>query len=631
MIDFTPLDWFWTTAFLLLMVGGAFFFYRLARRSESDFFLAGRSLPWWLPASSVFSTHTATDTPMWITGVIYGHGLRGLWYTFFTAWTAVGAFVSARIFRRSLAYTQAEWQSLRFGGLGAELLRGWLAGWQFFMNMFILGWVGIAMGKVCELVFGWPIWVGLVIPSLITAIYTLAAGYWGVVMGDFLQGIVAVFAIVLVSLVGIAAAGGSAKVTGRIAELGQAWRLDPFAFTGWTSGDFPALWWLTMLVIAVIGGFGMGTSIDWYVEAQRIQSARTVRDASYGLWAGGLLTLVRNAFWAVSILAFFSMLPSISDVADYELGWFRLGFELLPAGLVGVFFGALLAIHLSTISSHLNLGALYFTRDLYQRYLNPEAGERRLVWVGRAATLVLLLGSFFYGLMMQEITRWLIFALWLMMAGIWLPNILQVVWWRFNAWGYLSSWIANLGVSWLVVWVLPAFGWFPPLPDYLQFWLLMALGALVFLPFTLLTPPERMDHLVKYYVMTRPLGWWKPVHDEALRRGLIEEDPPRKADSAPRPLIRRHWSAEEAQEWTREDWIAIVLSPLVYASVLFGLTRLLLLQWSGLWLLLAAVLGTLAIYWVIDPKLRAVSVEFEAKQTDYLEGLERKLRWGDDG
>ena len=50
----------------------------------------------------------------------------------------------------------------------------------------------------------------------------------------------------------------------------------------------------------------------------------------------------------------------------------------------------------------------------------------RLVWVGRAATLVLLVGSFFYGLMMEEITRWLIFALWLMSAGIWLPNILQV-------------------------------------------------------------------------------------------------------------------------------------------------------------------------------------------------------------
>jgi Na+/proline symporter len=449
-------------------------------------------------------------------------------------------------------------------------------------------------------------------------------------MGDFLQGIVAVFAIVLVSLVGVAAAGGPMEVTSRIVELGQEWRLDPLAFTGWTGGEFPALWWLTMLVIAVLGGFGMGTSIDWYVEAQRIQSSRSVRDASYGLWAGGLVTLIRNAFWAAAILAFFVLLPGLSDLAEYELGWFRLGFELLPAGLVGVFFGALLAIHLSTISSHLNLGALYFTRDLYQRYLRPGAGERRLVWVGRAATLVLLVGSFFYGLMMEEITRWLIFALWLMMAGIWLPNILQVVWWRFNAWGYLTSWIANLGVSWLVVWILPAFGVLPSLPNHAQFWLLMALGAAVFLPATFFTRPEPMDHMVRYYVMTRPLGWWKPVHAEAVRRGLIADEP-RPERTGRRPLIRREWTAAEAQDWSREDWIAIVLSPLVYGCVLFGLVRLLLWQLSGLWLLAVAVLGSLAIYWVIDPKLRAVSIEYELKQGEYAAELDRRMRWENDG
>lgn len=626
MVDFTGLDWFWTGAFLLLMVGGAFFFYRLARRSESDFFLAGRGLPWWLPASSVFSTHTATDTPMWVTGVIYAHGLRGLWYTFFTAWTAIASFVSARIFRRSLAYTQAEWQVMRFGGLGAELLRGWMAGWQVFMNMFILGWVGIAMGKVGSLVFGWPVWVGLVIPSAITAIYTLAAGYWGVVMGDFLQGIVAIFAIVLVTLVGLWAVGGPAEVTGRLVEMGESWRLDVFAFTGLFSGDFPAAWWLTMLVIAVLGGFGMGTSIDWYVEAQRIQSAKTVRDASYGLWAGGALTLVRNGFWAAVILAFFVLAPNIADVADYELGWFRMGFELLPVGMVGVFMGAILAIHLSTISSHLNLGALYFTRDLYQRYLNPQASERTLVWMGRAATFVLLLGSFFYGLMMEEITSWLIFALWLMMAGIWLPNILQVVWWRFNAWGYLAAWMANLGVSWLVVWILPAFGFIPPLPDYGQFWLLMGLGALVFIPATLLTPPEKMEHLVHYYVQTRPLGWWGPVQRAAERRGLIA--PERKlAPAVPRPLIRRSWTPEEAEGWSREDWIAIVLSPIVYALIIIGVARLLLGLLDGVLITLGAIVGAFFLYWVIDPKLRAVSIEYEAKQSGYLEQLERSVRW----
>jgi Na+/proline symporter len=626
MVDFTALDWFWASAFLLLMVGGAAFFYRLARRSESDFFLAGRGLPWWLPASSVFSTHTATDTPMWVTGVIYAHGLRGLWYTFFTAWTAIASFVSARIFRRALAYTQAEWQIMRFGGLGAELLRGWMAGWQVFMNMFVLGWVGIAMGKVGSLVFGWPVWVGLVIPSAITAVYTLGAGYWGVVMGDFLQGIVAIFAIVLVTIVGMMAVGGAGEISARLIEMGEAWRLDVFAFTGLFSGDFPAAWWLTMLVIAVLGGFGMGTSIDWYVEAQRIQSAKTVRDASYGLWVGGALTLVRNGFWAAVIIAFFVLAPNLTSVADYELGWFRMGFELLPVGMVGVFMGAILAIHLSTISSHLNLGALYFTRDLYQRYINPAATERRLVWIGRAATFVLLLGSFFYGLMMEEITAWLIFALWLMMAGIWLPNILQVIWWRFNAWGYLASWMANLGVSWLVVWILPAFGVFPPLPDYGQFWLLMALGAVVFLPATLLTPQEKMDHLVRYYVQTRPLGWWGPVRREAERRGLITaEEKPHSVGR--RPLIRRSWTPEDAAGWSREDWIAIVLSPIVYALIIIGVARLLLAQLDGAIITLAAFAGAWLLYWVIDPKLRAVSVEYEEKQAGYLEELERSVRW----
>jgi Na+/proline symporter len=439
---------------------------------------------------------------------------------------------------------------------------------------------------------------------------------------------VAIFAIVLVSLVGVLAAGGPTGITERLDTLGESWRLDPFAFTGLSGGEFPLLWWLTMLVIAVLGGFGMGTSIDWYVEAQRIQSARTVRDASYGLWAGGAITLIRNAFWAVSILAFFTLLPGIREAAGYELGWFRIGFELLPVGLVGVFFGAILAIHLSTISSHLNLGALYFTRDLYQRYLHPDASQWRLVIVGRVATFALLIGSFFYGMMMEEITQWLIFALWLMSAGIWLPNILQVVWWRFNAWGYLSAWIANLGVSWLVVWVLPAFDILPALPDHLQFWLLMLLGALVFLSATFLTRPEPMDRLVHYYVMTRPLGWWGPVHEEAVRRGLIQDAPPDRTPARRVLLIRRNWTPTSAQEWSREDWIAILLSPLVYAGLLFGLTELLLLRPLGFALLGAAVLGMLVIYWVIDPKLRAVSTEFEASQARFLDEVEARSRWG---
>ncbi|MBD3296561.1 MAG: sodium:solute symporter [Candidatus Omnitrophica bacterium] len=523
MVEFTLLDWIWLSAFLLLMIGCGVLFYRLGKRSESDFFLAGRGLPWWLPASSVYATHTATDTPIWVTGVIYKYGLTGLWYTFFSAWCAISAFISTRIFRRSVAYTQAEWNTLRFGGLGAEMLRGWLAGWQVFMNMFILGWVGIAMGKICHMAFGWPTWIGLIVFSSICAVYVLSSGYWGVVMADFQQGVIALFVIIVVSIWGIIAAGGPSGIISKLAVMGESWRLNPFAFTGWFSGDFPVAWFLTMMFIALLGGFGMGTSIDWYPEAQRIQSARTVRDASYSIWWGSLLVVIRNSIWAVAILGFFVMFPAIQNTSDYELGWFRIGFQYLPSGMVGFFFAAIVAIHLSTVSTHLNLGAVYATRDIFQHYIKPDSSERTLVWVGRISTLILLLGSFFYGLMMQSLTKWLIFALWLMSAGIWLPNILQVVWWRFNAWGYLSSWIANLGLSWLVVWILPEFGVLPYLQDYQQFWLLMLLGALIYIPVTLMTRPENMDHLVKYYVMSRPIGWWGPVRREAERRGLLEE------------------------------------------------------------------------------------------------------------
>ena len=81
MVHFAFLDWFWVVAFIILMTVCGILFYRLGKRSMADFFLAGRGLPWWLPATSVYATHTATDTPIWVSGVVCQYSLRGLWYT----------------------------------------------------------------------------------------------------------------------------------------------------------------------------------------------------------------------------------------------------------------------------------------------------------------------------------------------------------------------------------------------------------------------------------------------------------------------------------------------------------------------------------------------------------------------
>ncbi|MGE4002644.1 MAG: sodium:solute symporter, partial [Planctomycetaceae bacterium] len=529
-VQLHTLDWFWLIAYLLVMLISGIVFYRLGRRGESDYFLAGRGLPWWLPAASVFATHTATDSPMWVSGVVYKDGLVGLWWMFYVAWCAVSAFVSTRIFRRSLAYSQAEWQVQRFGGLGAELLRGWTAGWQIYLQMMIMGWVGMAMGKVCGYAFGWDAWIGLTVFSAIAAVYALISGYWGVIVADFQQGLIAFFAIVIVSVWGVYAAGGPDGIVERLSAMGELERANLFAFSGLFEGTYSWFFFGTILVMAFIGGIGMGINIDWYTEAQRIQSANTVRDASYSIWVGSVVMILIQSLWAVSVLAFFALNPDLtvgrhpaSLGLDPELAWYRIGFEQLPVGMVGFFFAAIVAIHISTISSSLNLGSLYWTRDLYHRYVNPQATQQQLVRIGRIATFVLLLGSFVYGSMMKSVAAWLGFAIWIMAAGVWLPNVLQVVWWRFNAWGYLSSWVTNLGFSWLVVWVLPHFGVLPDLSQPQQFWVLMAVGTVIYFPVTFLTKPEDMDHLVRFYVQSRPIGFWGPVRREAASRGLILE------------------------------------------------------------------------------------------------------------
>ena len=625
-VQLVPLDWLWTGLFIGLMILCGIIFYRLGKRSESDFFLAGRGLPWWLPATSVYATHTATDTPMWITGTIYKWGMRGIWYPFFSAWCAISPFVSTRIFRRSLAMSQAEWQNQRYSGLGAELLRGWLAGWQTFMNMFVVAWVSAAMGKVCIYLFGWPSWVGIVLFTSICAIYVLAAGYWGVVMADFQQGLISFAVITLVSLWGIAEAGGPRAITERLSALGDGWRTNPFhfdAFMGLDPNQFYALDVITLLVMAILGGLGMGNFIDWYPEAQRIQSARTVRDASYSIWAGGLAAIFRNSFWAVSILAFFVLFPAIDSPAEYEFGWFRLGFDYLPAGLIGMLLAAIIAIHLSTISTHLNLGALYATRDLYHHYVNPEADEQKLVGVGRWSTFFILTGSFVLALSMENITKWLIFALWLQAAGIWLPSILQVLWWRFNSWAYLASWIANLAMSWLVVFVLPALGVLPPLPDWANFWLLALLVGAVYFPVCFLTKPDDMDHLVDYYVQARPAGFWGPVKRQAIERGLVPATESHKAHG----LFEKNWTPEEADMWTSHDVVAAALSAACYILVAIGVAGTLMFRPWGYASLLGAMITGGLMFRIIDPKLKAMSVAFEHNQEDYLARVNRKTRW----
>lgn len=91
--------------------------------------------------------------------------------------------------------------------------------------------------------------------------------------------------------------------------------------------------------------------------------------------------------------------------------------------------------------------------------------------------------------------------------------------------------------------------------------------------------------------------------------------------------FKKQWTPEEADNWTKEDYISFVLSPLIYVLIAIGVAFCLLLRWYG-WVILG-ISGVLLVIMlkIIDPKLKAISEDYEEKQKQYLEELEKITRW----
>lgn len=94
--------------------------------------------------------------------------------------------------------------------------------------------------------------------------------------------------------------------------------------------------------------------------------------------------------------------------------------------------------------------------------------------------------------------------------------------------------------------------------------------------------------------------------------------------------IKRKWTPHEAEEWTKEDWIAVIISPFSYILITMGLAMTLFLQPLGYILLAVGIVITAVMFWVIDPKLTVISSDYEKKQHKYLKELEDIQRWEDE-
>src|SRR5882762_6175452 len=184
-----PIDWI--IAFLCVAVCfvPALFFGRRAGKNTTEFFVSGRSVPWWLAGLSMVATTFSSDTPNWVTEQVRKFGVAGNWQWWAFVLTGVATvFFYARLWRRSGVMTDLEFYEIRYSGKAARALRGFRAVYLgLFFNCVIMATVNLAAAKIGNVVLGWPMERTLLVCGAMTIFFASVSGLWGVLVTDSLQ------------------------------------------------------------------------------------------------------------------------------------------------------------------------------------------------------------------------------------------------------------------------------------------------------------------------------------------------------------------------------------------------------------------------------------------------------------
>lgn len=544
------LDWLFVVLYFIFSIGIGLYYSKRASGSTKEFFLSGRSLPWWLAGTSMVATTFAADTPLAVTELVANNGIAGnwLWWNFVFG-GMLTVFFFARLWRRAGVMTDVEFIELRYSGKPAAFLRGFRALYLgIFLNCIIMGWVNLAMATILEGLFGIPSYVVLwyvAAAMLITALYSAASGLWGVAVTDVFQFVIAMAGTLVLAFIVLALpqVGG---VQGLIDKLPAS----SFQFFPTVADDFSPLTGLALSVTAFLAYVGVQWWASWYpgaepggggYVAQRMMSAKDEKHSLLAtLWFMIAHYCLRPWPWILTGLATLVLYPELSD-ADKKLGYVYAMRDYLPTGLLGLLVAAFFAAYMSTIATHLNWGTSYVINDFYKRFIRSDADERHYVFVSRLATVVMMLIAVAITANMQTIA-----GAWMFIieagAGLGLVLILRWYWWRVNAWSEITAMLAPFIAYGYVKFIAGI-----QFPNSLFF--IVGFTTLAWIVVTFLTKPTDIGTLQRFFERIHPCGWWSPV----AKISSIEQD---------RGLLS-----------LVIDWIAGVV--LVYA-VLFGIGKFIL-------------------------------------------------------
>ena len=496
-----------------------------ASQGSEEYFLAGRSLPWWLAGTSMVATTFAADTPLAVTGLVASGGIAGNW-----VWWCVGiahvvtAVLFARWWRRLEVVTDAEIMERRYTGKAAPALRLVKAGYAaILVNCLTMGWVILAMRKVCTVLFPEqdPLLLTFGLMAL-AVLYSSLGGMRSVVLTDLAQFGLALFGACLLCFIVVRDEGG---LSGLVAGLHEAYPDRAGSMLAFLpEGDLPGLP-ITLFAVLLSVGWWRQAEGSGYIM-QRLGASSTPQDAERAaIWFAVLHNAIRPWPWILVGLAALVVYPLTMDV-DREATYAMLLVDRLPAGALGLMIASLLAAFMSTIDTHVNWGSSYVVRDLWLRFVDPQASPRRQVLVGRIAVVLLGALAAIASLGMNDIASVWLFVI-MLGSGLGSVSLARWLWWRVNAAAELTALVASslLALAIVLLGNAAVFGVDNPL-----FWqeiptqtriLVVAFGSLAcWIPVTLVTQPDGPEMLDAFYRQVRPWGFWGPVAER--NPGLTE-------------------------------------------------------------------------------------------------------------
>ena len=528
MIQLTTFDKIIIFFFFFLVLAIGFAVSKKSSQSSSEYFLSGRTMPWWLLGLSMVATTFSTDTPNLVTDIVRQNGVSGNWvWWIFLLTGLLTVFVYAKLWRRSGVSTDMEFYDLRYSGAPGRFLRGFRSIYLgIIFNVLAMAGVTLAAIKIGAIMLDISAIETVLYAGGVTLIFSAVGGFRGVVYTDFILFFTAMAGAIGAAyyLINLPEVGG---VTGILNNDLVSSKVSMFPDLSdkellWTLLIIPLAvqWWSSWYPGAEPGGGG-------YI-AQRMLAAK---NENHSLGATLFFNIMHYALrpwpWILVALASLIIFPDLDAIREtfpnvdegkigHDLAYPAM-LTLLPSGLLGLVLASLVSAYMSTISTHLNWGSSYVVNDFYKALIKDDGDERALVNVGRISVICLMIVSSIVALLLNNALQ--LFQIILMFgAGTGSIFILRWFWWRINAWSEIAAMICSGVVS--ILFEFTPIGSMIFSEDFIQpyfkFPMVVLITTFVWVVVTFMTKPDDDETLVKFYKKTKPGGpGWKRIKDLA--------------------------------------------------------------------------------------------------------------------